>query len=143
MANKNARVLLGGDFNCGGFEWSTMQVLEGVSQRHVQSQLLELIKDHCLSQVVKVTTRNDRALDLLFTNSPSRSNRVKGMPPIDKADHDIIYVKYDIKAKQSNKPRGRIFLLLKFFNNPTSPAEDSPIKERIWKVSVTHWSIKC
>ena len=63
MANKNAHVLLGGDFNCGNVEWSTMQVTEGVPQRPVQSQLLEIIKDHCLSQVLKIPTRNDRTLD--------------------------------------------------------------------------------
>ena len=59
MTNKNAHVLLGGDFNCGNVEWSTMQVPEGVPQRQVQCQLLELIKDHCLSQVVKIPTRNE------------------------------------------------------------------------------------
>ena len=39
MTNKNAHVLLGGDFNCGNVEWSTMQVPEGVPQRPVQCQL--------------------------------------------------------------------------------------------------------
>ena len=73
---------------------------EGVPQRPVQCQLLELINDYCLSQVVKIPTRNDRTLDLLFTNSPSPVSRVKGMPPIGKADHDIIYVEYDIKVKR-------------------------------------------
>ena len=63
MTKKNAHVLLGGDFNCGNVEWSTMQVPEGVPQRQVQCQLLELIKDHCLSQVAKIPTRNDRTLE--------------------------------------------------------------------------------
>ena len=76
----------------------------------VQCQLLELIKDHYLSQVVKIPTRNDRTLDLLFTNSPSPVNRVKGMPPIGKADHDIIYVEYDIKAKRIQQAPRKIYL---------------------------------
>ena len=29
MSNKNAHVLVGGDFNCWNIEWSTMQVPEG------------------------------------------------------------------------------------------------------------------
>ena len=87
-----------------------MQVHEGVPQRPVQSQLLEIIKDHCLSQVVKIPTRNDRTLDLLFTNSPSPVNRVKGMPPIGKADHDIIHVEYDIKAKRIKQAPRKIYL---------------------------------
>ena len=71
MSNKNAHVLFGGDFNCGNIEWSTMQVPEGVTQRQVQSQLLEIVQDHCLSQIVNFHTREDKTLDLLLTNSPS------------------------------------------------------------------------
>ena len=77
-----------------------MQVPEKVPQRQVQCQLLEIAKDHCLSQVVNIHTRNDKTFDLLLTNSPSPVNRVKGMPPIGKADHDIVFVEYDIKTKR-------------------------------------------
>ena len=65
-----------------------------------QQQLLDIIGEHCLTQVVNIPTRNDKTLDLLFTNALSPVNRVKGMPPIGKADHDIVYVEYDIKAKR-------------------------------------------
>ena len=78
MSNKNAHVLVGGDFSCGNIEWSSMQVPEGVPQRDVQSQLLEIVQDHCLSQVVNIHTREDKTLDLLLTNSPSPVNRFKG-----------------------------------------------------------------
>ena len=110
MSNKNAHVLVGGDFNCGNIEWSTMQVPEGVPNRRVQNQLLEIAQDHCLSQVVNIHTREDKTLDLLLTNSPSPVNRVKGVPPIGKADHDIVYVEYDIKAKRIQQAPRKIFL---------------------------------
>ena len=100
MSNKNAHVLVGGDFNCGNIERSTMQVPEGVPQRQVQSQLLEIVQDHCLPQIVKFHTREDQTLDLLLTNSPSPVNRVKGMPPIGKAHDDVVYIEYDIQAKR-------------------------------------------
>ena len=100
MSNKNTHALVGCDFNCGNIEWSTMQLPEGVPNRRVQSQLLEIVQDHFLSEVVNIHTREDKTLDLLLTNSPSPVNRVKGMPPIGKADHDIVYVEYDIKAKR-------------------------------------------
>ena len=57
MANKNADVLVGGDFNCGNIEWGTMQVPEGVPNRRVQNHILEIAQDHCLSQVVNIHTR--------------------------------------------------------------------------------------
>ena len=82
----------------------------GVPKRRVQSQLLEIVQDHCLSQVVNIHTREDKALDLLLTNSPSPVNRVKGMPPIDKADHDIVYVEYDIKVKRIQQAPRKIFI---------------------------------
>ena len=37
-------------------------------------------------------------------------NRVKGMPPIGKADHDIVYVEYDIKAKRIQQAPRKIYL---------------------------------
>ena len=110
MSNKKAHVLVGGDFNCGDIEWSTMQVPEGVPQRPIQCQLLEIAQDNCLSQVVNIHTRNDKTLDLLLTNSPSPVNRVKGMPPIGKADHDIVYEEYDIKNKRIQEVPRKIFL---------------------------------
>ena len=110
MSNKNAHVLVGDDFNCGNIEWSTMQVPEEVPNRHVQSQLLEIAREHCLAQVVNIHTRADKTLDLLLTNSPSPVNRVKGMPPIGKADHDIVYVEYDIKAKRIQQAPQKIYL---------------------------------
>ena len=100
MSNKKAHVLVGGDFNCGNIEWSTMQVPEGVPNRRVQGQLLEIAQEHCLAQVVNIHTRADKTLDLLLTNYLSPVNRFKGMLPIGKADHDIVYVEYDIKAKR-------------------------------------------
>ena len=77
-----------------------MQVPHEVQKRQSQQQLLDIIGEHCLTQVVNIPRRNDKTLDLLFTNALYPVNRVKGMPPIGKYDHDIVYVEYDIKAKE-------------------------------------------
>ena len=87
-----------------------MQVPEGVPNRLVQSQLLEIAQEHNLAHVVNIHTREDKTLDLLLTNSSSPANRVKGMPPIDKADHGIVYVEYDIKAKRIQQAPQKIYL---------------------------------
>ena len=107
MSNRNAHVLVGGDFNCGDIEWSHMQVPHGVQKRQSQQQLLDLVVERCLTQVVNIPTRKDKTLDLLFTNAPSAVNRVKGMLPVGKADQDIVYVEYDIKAKRKNRHHAR------------------------------------
>ena len=62
------------------------------TKRQSQQQLLDIIGEHCLTQVVNIPTRNDKTLDQLFTNAPNPVNRVKGMPQIGKADHNIVYV---------------------------------------------------
>ena len=87
-----------------------MQVPQGVQKRQSQQQLLDIIGEHCLTQVVDIPTRNDKTLDLLFTNLPSAVNRVKEMPQIGKADHDIVYVEYDIKAKRIKQASRKIYL---------------------------------
>ena len=70
----------------------------------------DIVKEHCLSQVVNIPTRQEKTLDLLLTNSPSPVNRVKGMPPIGKADHDIVHIEYDIKAKRIQQAPRKIYL---------------------------------
>ena len=77
-----------------------MQVPQGVQKMQSQQQLLDIVGEHCLKQVVKIPTHNDKTFDLLFTNFPSPLNRVKGMLPIGKADHDIVCIEYGIKAKR-------------------------------------------
>ena len=106
MSNKNAHVLIG--------VTSIVEILSGaacsIPQRQVQSQMLEIVQDQCLSQVVNIHTREDKTLDLLLTNSPSPVNRVKGIPPIGKADHDLVYIEYNIKAKRIQQAPQKIFL---------------------------------
>ena len=39
-------------------------------------------------------------------------NRVKGIPPIGKADHSIVYVEYDIKAKRIKQASAKSISIL-------------------------------
>ena len=96
-------------FNCGDIEWSTMQVPHGVQKRQTQQQLLDIIGEHCLTQVVNIPMRLHKTIYLLFTNVPSPVNRFKGMPPIGKADHDLVYIEYDIKAKRMKQASRKIY----------------------------------
>ena len=82
----------------------------GGTKRQSQQQLLDIIGEHGLTQTVNIPTRKDKTHDLLFTNFPSPVNRVKGMSPIGKAGHDIVYVEYDIKAKKIKQVSRKIYL---------------------------------
>ena len=82
----------------------------GTEQACTRSTFGNRTREHCLTQVINTHTREDKTLDLLLTNSPSPVNRVKGVPPIGKADHDIVYVEYDIKAKRIQQAPRKIYL---------------------------------
>ena len=49
-----AHVFIGGDFNCGDIEWSTMQVPHAVQKQQTQQPLLDIIGEHCLTQVLNI-----------------------------------------------------------------------------------------
>ena len=87
-----------------------MQVPHGVQKRQTQQQLLDIIGEHCLTQVVNIPTPLDKSLVLLFTNVPPPVGRVKQMPTIGKADHDLNYIGYDIKAKRIKQASRKIYL---------------------------------
>ena len=87
-----------------------MFVPPGANQCHSQKQLVDIVKEHCLNQVVDIPTRQDKTLDLLLTNNPVPVNRVKTLPPIGKADHDIVLLEYDIKSKRVRQTPRKIYL---------------------------------
>ena len=82
MSNRNAHVLVGGNFNFSDIKWSHTQVPHGVLKQS-QHQPFDIIGEHCLTQVVNIPMHNDKTVDLLFTNVPSPVNRVKEMLPFD------------------------------------------------------------
>ena len=82
----------------------------GGTKRQSQQQLLDIVGEHCLTQVVDIPTRTDKTLNLLFTIFTSPVNRVKEMPPIGKADLDMVYVGYDIKVIRIIQASRKIYL---------------------------------
>ena len=59
MTNKSAQIVVGGDFNCWDIDWGNMFVPPGANQCHTQKQLVDIVKEHCLNQVVDIPTRQD------------------------------------------------------------------------------------
>ena len=67
-------------------------------------RLLDIISasEHCLFQVVDIPTRNDKTLDLSFTNAPPPVNRVKRMPPIRRSMSIIARIWPALKTTRPN-----------------------------------------
>ena len=91
--NPNSIIMLGGDFNAGFIDWENntlKKVINDVqiSNKKAHEKLLEILKEHPeLTQHQMEPTRNDRTLDLFFTNQPNMVHNMQTMPGI--SDHDI------------------------------------------------------
>ena len=96
----NSNIWLGGDFNLGHIDWSVPSIIAGKPEQKLHQQLLDIAFDHNLQQMVDIETRKDRTLDLFFTNNPSSVNKMTTLPPIGKADHDIVYLEIDTWLKR-------------------------------------------
>ena len=123
MSNKNAHVLVGGDFNCGDIEWSTMQVPEGVPKRPVQTKLVSIIQDHCLSQMVSIHTEKTRPLIYCLQTHHPQLTVLKGCPRSAKQITTLSMLSTTLRLNGSSRPRVR-----SFYTN-----------ERTWTVYMTIW----
>ncbi len=90
----------GGDFNLGHIDWSVPSFVSGKPEPKLHNQLLDIIDDHNLHQTVDKPTRKDRTLDLFLVTNPSSVNKITTLPPIEKADHDIVYIELDTRLKR-------------------------------------------
>ena len=89
-----------------------MQAPNGVPKQLTQQQLLDIRGEHCLTQVVNIPMRRDKTLDLLFTNVPPPVKRVKEVPTIGKADHNLVYMLSMITAKRNEQASRKIYLFI-------------------------------
>ena len=53
--------------------------------------LCDLVKDHCLTQMIHNPTRGEHILDLLLTSEPQRISHVSVSANLSGCDHDAIY----------------------------------------------------
>ena len=68
---------------------------------------------HNLEQVVDKPTREDKILDLLFTNNKSSLQKIEILPGIGKSDHEIVFAEIDTLPCRIPKPKRNIFLYRK------------------------------
>ena len=98
-------IILGGDFNVPGVDWSSGNQSE--PKGALQMALADLISNNHLTQKVTFTTRRDEngtenTLDLLLTTHPDLVSDVSSLPGI--SDHCIITAKFRTKVKVPTKP---------------------------------------
>ena len=96
-------------------KWETQEVKQETGgKKALYQQLVDISLDHNLEQVVNIPTLGENILYLVFTNNKSGLNKVSStLPPLGKADHDIIYAEVDISVHRPHKPVSKVFLYRK------------------------------
>ena len=101
---RDTPILLGGDFNFPGWDWSKKTLKKDCPYANLHTRFANVIDDNGLTQIVDVPTRKDNTLDLIITNRPSQINRTQTLPGI--ADYDVVYTELDIKpVRRKQTPR--------------------------------------
>ncbi|WAR06007.1 LORF2-like protein [Mya arenaria] len=108
---KDKVTFLAGDFNCPDINWQNLTVEDGASDKAVQQAVLDLSVDFNLTQTHDEPTRENRMLDLTFTNNPSLIKSSTTAPGI--SDHDIVVVDSNTRPYYSKQKPRRCFIFSK------------------------------
>ena len=107
----NGNIWLGGDFNAPHINWPLLEVtpLAG-TKRQIYQRLIDISLHHNIEQIIDKPTRGDNILDLFLTNNTSALQTFETLPPIGKADHDIVYIEINARPNRQNTPQRNIFI---------------------------------
>ena len=105
--NPKTTLILGCDFNAGGFDWETGLVPDDSPNRLLKEKLIEVISEAGLQQMQREPTRGQNLLDLFCCNKPSLVKACISIPGI--SDHSIVLADCDLKATINKKPPRKVY----------------------------------
>ena len=91
-----AKIILGGDLNCPGVDWSTGTLTESHISLTLRDTLITAMDDCLMQQVVTFPTRGSNILDLCFTTDPDLVQSCQPFPGI--SDHDTVLLKFELRT---------------------------------------------
>ena len=104
LSSKGKHVILCGDFNCPGIDWSSLTLKPKSDDPQVQQKLIDISLAHNLSQVHESATREKNILDLVFTSNPTLLKTSTSEPGL--CDHDLLITDFMSKPyKQKSAPK--------------------------------------
>ena len=101
-------IIIGGDFNLPGWNWSDLTLKPGTTYATQHTEFRDLLENFGLTQCVLEPTRRSNTLDLIATNLPDRINRVKVIPGI--SDHEIVFMELSVHLNYRKQPRKRVWM---------------------------------
>jgi len=76
----SAVILLGGDFDCPGIQWSSGRLTHSYLPANFRESLIIFAQDFLLEQIIIEPTRGENVLDLCFVSHPSYIYQYKIVP---------------------------------------------------------------
>ena len=111
VAKRPKALLIGGDFNLPGFDWSDITIKPGTQYPALHTEFRDLLDDFGLTQSVIEPTRLTNTLDLVATNIPEQVNRVKTLPGI--SDHSIVFIEVAVSPNYRKQIPRKVWLYSK------------------------------
>ena len=100
---------MAGDFNLPNIHWDTLEKTSGVNEL----VFVELLNDHCLSQLINTPTRGKNILDLIvITNMPDVVSLTRILPPKETSvftDHHAITFDFSTFLKQPRRSARTVY----------------------------------
>ena len=104
LQNTSSHIVLGGDFNTPGWDWTNARPKEACRSPAIYEKLIGTLDDMGLQQMVDIPTRGQNILDLICTNAPGRMHFIDTLPGI--SDHHITSCQLNITPlRRQQKPR--------------------------------------
>ena len=102
------RVLIAGDLNFPGWDWSKNTLKPGAVHPRLHREFIELLEDNGLDQLVTEPTRGENTLDLVITNAPYLIPRLNVVPGL--SDHDAVFFELKSKVIRNIKKPHKIYI---------------------------------
>ena len=107
----SAKIIIGGDFNSPGINWSNKSLITSYISRQFRETLITLADEFMLEQIINQPTRGTNILDLCFTSHPDLSQCFTIVP--DFSDCDAVIVSFVSKLYLQNQLPRKVFMYKK------------------------------
>ena len=107
----SAKIIIGGDFNSPGINWSNKSLITSYISRQFHETLITLEDEFMLEQIITQPTRGTNILDLCFTSHPDLSQGFTIVPGL--SDHDAVIVTFVSKLYLQNQLPRKVLMYKK------------------------------
>ena len=104
----SSKIVLGGDFNCPGIDWSGHILSDSYVPISLRERLIRFLDYFHLTQIVTFPTRGSNILDLCFVSHPDLVLNCDSLPGL--SDHEAVLVELSTTISRGKQALRKIYL---------------------------------